>query len=174
MRYTPKPGGTLSEFGDVTEGTRMDGAGSELAVLQLQHEQLKTELKTMQAKHDAGHMVTTPVGGILRDSLNETPKVCFGDFWIGTCSRPKCEYCGANALSNGTKYWEHAMKQLISHKYKSCKDVVVWIKDGKVIKPGLVEDRDRRMQATMQQVGFADEYFPGETESDISDKDFCT
>ena len=87
---------------------------------------------------------------------------------MGTCSRPKCEYCGANAVSNGRKYWDHAMKQLISHKYKSYKDVIVWTKDGKVIKPELVKDRERSVQATMHQVAFSDEeeHFPGDKEEE--------
>ena len=122
------------------------------------HEQLKTEFKVMQEKHEVelaesqfmlayndsaskGQVkplfqnnrkmlkpestLTTPTGGITKDLKNEPPKVCFGDFWMGTCSRPKCEYCGANAVSSGRKYWDHAMKQLISHKYKSYKDVIV-------------------------------------------------
>jgi hypothetical protein len=199
MRYTPKPGGKLSEMGEATEDTKDSDIGSELLVLQTQHEQLKTELKNMQEKHDAelaesqftsayndatnkGQVkplfqnsrkmlkpestLTTPTGGILKDTKNETPKVCFGDFWMGTCSRPKCEYCGANAVSNGRKYWDHAMKQLISHKYKSYKDVVIWTKDGKVIKPELVKDRERGVQATINQVDFTDEdeYFPKEQE----------
>ena len=95
---------------------------------------------------------------------SEPPKVCFGDFWRGICSRFKCEYCGADAVSNDRKYWDHVMKQLISHKYKSYKDVIVWTKDGKVIKPELVKDRDRSVQAAIRQVDFSDEdeYNPGE------------
>ncbi len=122
MRYTPKPGGKLSEMGEVTEGTKESDIGSELLVLQTQHEQLKAELKNMQEKHEAelaesqfisayndatnkGQVkplfqnsrkmlkpestLTTPTGGILKDTKTETPKVCFGDFWMGTCSRPK-------------------------------------------------------------------------------------
>ena len=121
--------------------------------------------------------LTTPTGGILKDTKNETPKVCFGDFWVGACSRPKCEYCGANAVSNGRKYWDHAMKQLISHKYKSYKDVIICTKDGKVIKPELAKERDRSVQATIQQVDFAeeDEYFPkGKDENDSEEEDLGT
>ena len=55
------------------------------------------------------------------------------------------------------------MKQHISQKYKSYKDMIVWTKDGKVIKPELVKDRDRSVQAAIRQVDFSDkdEYFPG-------------
>jgi hypothetical protein len=158
MRYTPKPGGKLSEMGKVSGDDEISKEGKSLSILQKQHEQLKTEFKVMQEKHEVelaesqfmlayndsaskGQVkplfpnnrkmlkpestLTTPTGGITKDLKNEPPKVCFGDFWMGTCSRPKCEYCGANAVSSGRKYWDHAMKQLISHKYKSYKDVIV-------------------------------------------------
>ena len=68
------------------------------------------------------------------------------------------------------------MKQLISHKYKSYKDVIVWTKDGKVIKPELAKDLDRGVQATMQQVDFTDddEYFPKGKDGNDSEEDLST
>ena len=68
------------------------------------------------------------------------------------------------------------MKQLISHKYKSYKDVIVWTKDGKVIKPELVKDRDRSVQAAIHQVDSSDvdEYFPGIKVEKDEDEDLGT
>ena len=42
MRHTPKPGGKLSEMGEVIEDAKDSNVGSELLVLQTQHDQLKT------------------------------------------------------------------------------------------------------------------------------------
>jgi hypothetical protein len=198
MRYTPKAGGKLSELGEVTEAsnvgdvlanlqTQHEQLKVELKTMQEKHELELAESQFMLAYNDTVNKgqtkplftnnrktlkpestLTTPTGGTIKEVKNEPPKVCFGDFWMGTCSRPKCEYCGANAVSNGRKYWDHAMKQLISHKYKSYKDVIVWTKDGKVIKPELVKDRERGVQATMHQVAFSDEeeHFPGDKEEE--------
>ena len=50
--------------------------------------------------------------------------------------------------------------------------MIVWTKDGKVIKPELVKERDRGVQATMHQVTFSDEdeHFPGEKEEEEDDE----
>jgi hypothetical protein len=198
MRYTPKASGKLSELGEVTEAsnvgdvlanlqTQHEQLKAELKTMQEKHDVELAESQFMLAYNDTVNKgqikplftnnrktlkpestLTTPTGGAIKEVKNEPPKVCFGDFWMGTFSRPKCEYCGANAVSNGRKYWDHAMKQLISHKYKSYKDVIVWTKDEKVIKPELVKDRDRGVQATMHQVAFSDEeeHFPGDKEEE--------
>jgi len=52
MRYTPKPGGKLSEIGEVSGEDEISKEGKSLSILQKQHEQLKTEFKVMQEKHE--------------------------------------------------------------------------------------------------------------------------
>jgi len=47
MRYTPKPGGKLPEFGEVTGDGETSNTGDVLSVLQTQNEQLKAKLKTI-------------------------------------------------------------------------------------------------------------------------------
>ena len=103
--------------------TQYETLKSELKTIQEKHEEELTEAQFIRAYNETTNKgpvkplfqnnrrllkpestLTTPTGGIVKDTKNETPKVCFGDFWVGACSRPKCEYCGANAVSNGRKY----------------------------------------------------------------------
>ena len=52
MRYTPKPGGKLSEMGEVSGEDKITKESKALSVLQTQHKQLKAELKVIQEKHE--------------------------------------------------------------------------------------------------------------------------
>ena len=52
IRFTPKSGGKLSEMCEVAGDDEISKEGKALSVLQIQHEQLKAELKVMQEKHE--------------------------------------------------------------------------------------------------------------------------
>ena len=116
MRYTPKAGGKLSELGEVTEAsnvsdvlanlqTQHEQLKAELKTMQEKHELELAESQFMLAYNDTVNKgqtkplftnnrktlkpestLSTPTGGTIKEVKNEPPKICFGDFWMGTCS----------------------------------------------------------------------------------------
>jgi hypothetical protein len=96
----------------------------------------------------------------------EMPRVCFGDFWMGKCSKAKCDYCGANAAENGRKYWEYVVPLICNHRYKPRGHTVLWTKGILAQKPAN-EPTSRSLSAIEED--YEQATLPGDTREESSE-----
>ena len=97
----------------------------------------------------------------------DMPRVCFGDFWMGKCSKVKCDYCGTNAEKNGRKYWEYVVPLICNHRYKPRGHTVLWTKGILAQKPAN-EPVSRKFDSIEQD--YEQATLPGDTHDESSEE----
>jgi hypothetical protein len=102
-----------------------------------------------------------PQGGD-RQVQPDIPRVCFGDFWGGKCTKQKCEFCGPNSIELGRKYWAYIVPLLVVHRYKPYGSMLTYTKGAALQKPaGVLPNRDPKANK-LDRLDEEEENYPGD------------